>query len=61
MTYAPHANGTIGITRFSLLPDPVREEIETEYAVFSDPQQKPLEGRWNVSYKWSEYLEGEKW
>lgn len=54
VTYTPHDNGTIGINRFSLLQEPVREQVEVEYAVFSDPEQKPLEGRWNISYQWSE-------
>lgn len=52
--YTPHENNTIGIKEFRTLPDPVIDETEVTYAVYADPDQKPLEGRWNISYEWSE-------
>lgn len=53
--YAPHDNGTIGIKEFRVLKDPRREELDESFAVLTDPTQVPLEGRWNISYKWSEW------
>lgn len=55
ITYTPHENLTIGIKEYKLLSDPVKEEWSETFAVFSNPNEKPLEARWNVSYHWSEF------
>lgn len=54
VTYTPHKNNTIGVKEYRVLPHHSIEETEETYAVYSHPDQTPLEGRWNVSYHWSE-------
>lgn len=54
VTFTAHPNGTIGIKRHAFLRQLQLNEIDETYAVFTDPKARPREGRWNISYQWSQ-------
>ncbi|XP_059620903.1 purpurin-like [Phlebotomus argentipes] len=52
--YTAHANGTVGIRTFRQFPQNLGYEMDETFAVFTDPEQNPPEGRWNISYRWND-------
>uniref|UniRef100_A0A6B2E972 Putative apolipoprotein d/lipocalin n=1 Tax=Phlebotomus kandelakii TaxID=1109342 RepID=A0A6B2E972_9DIPT len=59
--YTAHHNGTIGIRTFREFPENLGYEVDETFAVFTEPEQNPLEGRWNISYRWNDPFFANHW